>query len=103
MPLGLASLVLLDGLHDPPVPVFLAPFVDHLEQHVVQIVHRIDHVTDVGGLEGIHRLVPQGMDFARHARSVGGKRQVVDVVGGMERMRPPRPAFRRRPPAIGVH
>ena len=59
---GFGSLMLVDGLDHPPVPVLLAAFVDDFVEDVVQVIHRVDHLADVGGLERVHLRVAQGVD-----------------------------------------
>jgi hypothetical protein len=102
MLLGLGLLVLLDGPDHPPVPLLFAAFVEDLVEDVVQVVDGIHHFANVGRLELVRLRVPQGVDPpAQGVRPFDF--EAVDVVGGIERVRPPGPAVlgvRRRLPCI---
>ena len=94
--LGLAPLVLAKRFHDPPIPFLLATLVDHFVQHVVEIVDRVDHFADVGGLDLIRRRIGQAMYLFRRINSI-------DVVVRVEGMGAPGPLVQSASPAIAVH
>src|SRR6478609_5444706 len=95
-------LVVVNRLDDPPIPLFLPAFIDHFVEDIVEIVHRVDDFTNVGGLQCINFALSHRMNLQIESISIGVAVDAIDVVAWMKRMVAPGPGFGRSAPAVAV-
>ena len=108
MLLGLPALVRVDELRHVKLPRLRAALVDDLPEHVIQVIHRIDHAADIRFLVGDDAWVVHAVQrrIRRLITARVGHIHAVDVVGGIERMHRPgveAAGVDRQTPALEEH
>ena len=92
MLLRLRRLVTTNQLDHVILPCFrrsIALVID-LEENVVEVIHRVDHLSDICVLDCRDGWIGQRLDLRTESIAIGIAIYPIDVIGGIERMAFPR-------------